>query len=152
MTGNGATQGGPAFSCRRCGRCCQGRGGVWLNGQGLTLAARHLGLEEAAAIDMYLRKDGRLWAVRTGTDGRCLLYAPGQSPEAGACAIQAVKPLACRAWPFYWTLLSDPDAFLEAKSLCLGLDDWDYKTFLDAFRKTGIAFPPKSLKKALLGP
>ncbi|MDR1111376.1 MAG: YkgJ family cysteine cluster protein [Deltaproteobacteria bacterium] len=147
MTENGGAVAGGAFVCRRCGQCCQGRGGVWL-GQGQILeAASLIGVGPGLLKTRYLWPEGRLWGVKSGQDGFCLFYDPRDK----ACLIHQAKPLACGAWPFYWTLFKNEGAFAEAQGTCPALAGWDYQSFLSAFGDLGRPMPPKSLKKALDG-
>jgi Fe-S-cluster containining protein len=93
-----------------------------------------------------LEADGRLWAVKTGPDGFCLFYDQGSK----ACRIHPVKPLSCRSWPYYRTILENPGCFSEAKEICEALSDWNHSAFLIAFRALNLPLPPRSLKKASL--
>jgi Fe-S-cluster containining protein len=140
------TNGKPAFICQRCGQCCLGHGGVWLNSGQVTNIASYLAVTQSHLIDTCLEFQGRLWTVKNGHDGFCIFF----DKEKKSCRIHRLKPLSCRYWPFYSFLLKNEGGFLEAQNICKALFDWDYPTFLAAFKALNIPDPPKSLKKASL--
>jgi Fe-S-cluster containining protein len=167
MTQNMATaKTSPVFVCQRCGQCCRGRGGIWLHPKRLQALATYLGLDLNTLIATYLEPDGSLEGIHqnllNGVAARETdwpLIQVGLAPEGycaffdqtrQACVIHPLKPLACRAWPFYWTLLNSQSGFLEAQNVCPALEAWDYPTFLAAFKATGQKWPSKNLKQAEL--
>ena len=105
------------FECRRCGRCCQGRGGVRLTEDESRAAALFLGLEKARFSRLYLEPGRRPRDIRTGPEGYCLFNQPD-----GQCLIHPVKPAVCGLWPFLPALLTRESAFQEAKAACPGLE------------------------------
>ncbi|MDR2387184.1 MAG: YkgJ family cysteine cluster protein [Deltaproteobacteria bacterium] len=156
----------PAFDCQRCGQCCQGRGGTWLNFPQVKVLADFLALEPDQLIKTYLEKDKparpiqekgpidqasreqtsreqALWTIGLGPEGFCLFFDLKEK----SCLIHPVKPLSCQSWPFYHWLVTSQAGFLEAQSHCPGLEKLDYQTFSRAFEATGLKRPPRSLKK-----
>ncbi|MDR2302336.1 MAG: YkgJ family cysteine cluster protein [Deltaproteobacteria bacterium] len=139
----------PAFKCLRCGQCCRGRGGTWLNYRQVRSLAEFLGEDLNRVIENYLEKDpsaaasppgkdesfeAGLWNVGVGPKGHCLFFDPG----ARSCLIHPVKPLSCQRWPYYRWPLTSRDGFLEAQSHCPGLAAFDFETFARAFKATGL--------------
>jgi Fe-S-cluster containining protein len=116
----------PLFQCARCGSCCIGKGGVWVNAQELERICDYLKVAEESLLAGYLEPKRNLHQVLTSSKGVCVFYTNG-------CSIHPVKPSMCRRWPFYQAVLASNWGFCEAKELCPGLADWDYPTFLAAF-------------------
>jgi Fe-S-cluster containining protein len=125
----------PVFVCRRCGDCCRGQGGVYLDQKGITQAAAIMSITEAELISGYLEPRADRLAVKIDSDGRCLFYS-------GGCLIHSVKPPMCRAWPFFRRPLSGPEGLQEAAAHCPGLSGWQYDSFLAAFNALGRPLPP----------
>jgi Fe-S-cluster containining protein len=130
------------FNCTKCGQCCYGRGGIWLNDFGRREAAEYLGLRELEFSQKYLTFDKGLWSVGTDAKGYCLLF------QKSGCLIHRVKPIMCRLWPFFYGPLNDEAVFLEVKDTCPGLSDWDWARFLRARPPQMMA--PKSFRAYLL--
>ncbi|MEW5849153.1 MAG: YkgJ family cysteine cluster protein [Myxococcota bacterium] len=107
--------GGLRFECTRCTHCCHGPGDV------------HFAPGEVARIAAYLKLDEAIFRAR---------YIP--SPKAdrmhirngdpcpflvgNACSIQEVKPVQCRAWPFFPEMLETRMHWLLAGQGCPGID------------------------------
>jgi Fe-S-cluster containining protein len=132
-----------AFVCRRCGNCCRGRGGIHLGEDGLFSLSLFLGLAVEDLKEVYLKSPAPgLYEVRSreAPGFPCLFL------EGGGCRIHPVKPLACRYWPFYRSLLQSEEAWREAGECCPGLSGADHSAFLAAFSALRLPFPPKSFK------
>ena len=105
----------PVFSCRQCGECCAGRGGILVTPQEVEALAAFLEVSPREFSSRYLETSplGPQIAV---ADARCVFL------EAGRCRVHPVKPRICREWPFLPALLKDPEEFAQAKGACPGLD------------------------------
>ncbi len=112
------SEGGAAavFSCRRCGDCCIGKGGIVLRGrdQKRLVAALRLSLAEFQA--RCTERQGDKIRLRSGPDGACVFYRPGSG-----CGVHQARPDICRAWPFFRGNLIDPYSFALAKEGCPGI-------------------------------
>jgi Fe-S-cluster containining protein len=86
------------YTCDRCTACCRWPGQVKVSAAEITRIAAYLGVEEEAFIQRHTRlraqRDGL--ALLDQADGSCAFL------EGGACAIHAVKPEQCRAFPNRW--------------------------------------------------
>lgn len=129
------------FSCRRCGACCKGQGGIYLRSDQVEAAARGLGLAPEEFRRRYTKAQHGLLALKTGPEGYCLL----REPESGACLIHEAKPAMCRAWPFFSGPLASPEGFTPVKNACPGIHPeatWeDFVAYHRAFIQTE---PPRS--------
>lgn len=88
----------PYYQCQRCGNCCRWPGFVKIDADEISAIAAHQGLGESDFIQrltrLRLQRDGL--ALIDKANGECVFF------EAGACAIQEVKPRQCRGFPNDW--------------------------------------------------
>ena len=104
-----------AFSCRMCGHCCQGQGGILLTDKDLLRLAAHLGLEPAEVLARYAEtRDGKV-GVKCGPDGCCVFYKDG-------CGVHPGRPDVCRAWPFFRGNLVDESSWRLIQDYCPGVN------------------------------
>ncbi|MDR1164570.1 MAG: YkgJ family cysteine cluster protein [Deltaproteobacteria bacterium] len=132
-----------AFVCQRCGSCCHGAGGVYLDRAGLERVAALLALSPEETARRFTRDEGGgIYAVLNSParGGPCLFW------EGGLCAIHEAKPPICAAWPYFWAVLASEEGFREAQSACPGLGRASYAAFKDSFARTGRPFPPRSFR------
>jgi Fe-S-cluster containining protein len=137
----------PSFVCLKCGECCLGRGGVYLDRLGVADAARHLGLGFKETELTFLERDSSgLYRVGAypGPAGSCLFL------KDGLCLIHPVKPPVCRAWPWFRALVTDSWAFREAQEACPGLARVNFDSFSSGYRKGLTPLPPRSYRAELL--
>lgn len=104
------------FSCQKCGKCCEGEGGIVLSPQDLVRLANFLGLAVETAKDRYATPGNGKLKIITGKDGHCIFFQMGKG-----CAIHPVKPAVCRAWPYFRGNLVDEESFMLAREFCPGI-------------------------------
>jgi Fe-S-cluster containining protein len=105
-----------AFACNRCGRCCTNREGrVRVAEEEVAGLAGALGLEPAAFARRYLRSSDGGLTLREDA-GRCSLLT-----DANECSAYAARPAQCREFPFWESILTDREAFAEARDRCPGV-------------------------------
>lgn len=104
-----------AFTCRRCGHCCQGEGGIVLSGRDIDRLAGHLGLSAAAMLARYGEYVAGKHRLTTGDDQACVFYDQG-------CSIHPARPDVCRAWPFFRGNIIDPESHAMAAEDCPGIN------------------------------
>lgn len=113
------------FTCRRCGHCCHGRGGIVLGPRDLPRLAAHLGLTPGECLARHTETMGGKPMLLCGDDGYCLFYREGKG-----CAVHEARPDVCRAWPYFRGNLVDPVSFDMAKADCPGIArDADHAAF-----------------------
>jgi len=118
------------FACTECGKCCQREGGgdVYMSRQEFTAAAAYLNM----TVDFFIRtysqhvlydknSSGEVSWIHfsskdSDNDDGCVFF----EPETKHCKIHAVKPVQCRTYPFYPSLLKSPEAW---DSECRRADD-----------------------------
>jgi len=104
----------PAFTCRQCGHCCHGRGGIVLTDHDIARLAGHVGLEPQAFLERYSEQMAGRTVLCTGDDDWCVFYDEG-------CSVHPVRPDICRAWPFFRGNLVDEDAWVMIQDYCPGV-------------------------------
>lgn len=116
------------FECRKCGICCEGRGGIILSPRDLTRLAAFLGEDEQTVVALYAEKSNGKLKIRCGDDGNCFFFRSGTG-----CSVHEGKPDICRAWPFFRGNLEDPASLAMAKEFCPGIDaDCSFEDFVRA--------------------
>ena len=103
------------FTCRRCGHCCQGAGGIVLAERDVERLCQHLKLDRDTLLSRYTETVGALPRLRCGEDGYCVFYKDG-------CAIHPGRPDVCRAWPFFRGNIIDPESLFLAREDCPGIN------------------------------
>ena len=121
----------PVFTCKMCGRCCHGEGGIVVSPKDLARITKALHLTAEEFIAKYGEyRLGKL-QIRTGEDGACIFFKDGQG-----CTVHAGKPDVCRAWPFFRGNIVDPDSLAMAKDYCPGIEpDCTHEAFAKEGRK-----------------
>lgn len=121
----------PVFSCRLCGECCRGVGGIVLRGRDQARLAEFLQLKHGEFMASYTVKRRDKTQLRTGSGGCCVFFDPQK-----LCTVHPARPDICRAWPFFRGNLVDPASLRFAKEACPGIDR--DVSFAD-FTRTGFA-------------
>lgn len=122
----------PAFICRMCGVCCEGRGGIVLSEKDLVRLADHMGnsVEDflAGAAEVMSGKP----VLKVGEDGFCLYYEQGLG-----CAVHEARPDVCRAWPYFTGNLDHESSWRMAAGDCRGINE---AAGHEAFAREGAAY------------
>lgn len=105
-----------SFSCRRCGKCCEGKGGIVVGPRDLPRLCAYFGLPAAEVLERYTENIGGKPVLKCGDDGFCLFFKAGTG-----CRIHPARPAVCRAWPFFRGNLVDRVSFDMAKDDCPGI-------------------------------
>lgn len=106
-----------SFSCRRCGHCCQGEGGIVMTSRDQERLARHLGLDVPALLAGFAESVQEKIRLRAGPDGFCVFFRQGQG-----CGVHAGRPDICRAWPYFRGNLLDALSWEMIQSDCPGVN------------------------------
>jgi Fe-S-cluster containining protein len=121
--------GGLRFSCTRCSSCCRHESGfVFLSKIDLALLAAECRIGYNGFVDTYCRWTpvfgGETYISRDGETERLSLR---EKPNFdcifwdGACTVYRARPLQCRAFPFWRSILSSEDAWNIAAAGCPGM-------------------------------
>ncbi len=131
------------FECQMCGHCCQGCGGIVINSPEQERIASFLHISTAELFSQYLEARNSKPCIKTCKDEFCIFFHSDKG-----CAIHAVKPDVCQAWPFFRGNLMDKLSFELAKEYCPGIKpDSTHKEFLrrgvNYLSKNGLAADPE---------
>lgn len=131
-----------SFSCRRCGHCCEGSGGIVMTLHDQERLARHLGLGLPAMLAACAESVGEKIRLRVGEDGFCLFFRQGTG-----CGVHPGRPDICRAWPYFRGNLVDETSWEMIQSDCPGVNrEAGHRLFvkdgLAYLREHGLAHEP----------
>ena len=104
-----------SFTCRRCGHCCQGQGGIVLTGRDVERLAGHLGLTPGAFRAAHTVDHAGKAQLKARQDGYCVFFDQG-------CVVHPARPDICRAWPYFRGNLLDASSWELSQDYCPGID------------------------------
>ena len=110
------------FACHRCGHCCSGaEGHVWVEDDEVAPMAARLAMDADAFAAAHLRTvpDPRTGALRrslTEDGGRCSLLG-----GTNHCRVYEDRPAHCASFPYWSSVLEDPQGFERARAVCPGI-------------------------------
>lgn len=106
------------FECQGCGRCCGGEPGeIWVTPAERAKIAAELGMDEASfRKECLTRIDGRC-SIREKENYDCL-FLDGETKR---CKIYKVRPLQCRMFPFWPSMLTDKRIWDYYAAFCPGM-------------------------------
>ena len=111
---------GLKFDCTECGKCCRVDGDVWLAPEESKNIMSHLGYSIDDFRKQYIRAevspdDGNAqesWMCLKRNEGACIFLNP-----LGQCSIYEVRPIQCRTYPFWPSLLESRETWEEESVL-----------------------------------
>jgi Fe-S-cluster containining protein len=103
------------FTCRQCGECCHGQGGILVTPEETERLAAFFQISREEFQRTYLVDSALGPQVATG-NGACVFFMDNR------CQVHPVKPRICREWPFLQALLKHADEFEAAKEACPGIE------------------------------
>lgn len=112
------------FDCKKCGHCCEGKGGIVLSQKDASRLCDFLGLSSSEFLNLYAVGHSGKKMLRT-VAGKCVFFKSGIG-----CAVHSSKPDICRAWPFFRGNLEDSISLAMAKEFCPGINrECDFAEF-----------------------
>lgn len=111
---------GLRFSCTRCSACCRYESGfVFLSKKDVLILAVTLQMEYNKVIETYCRwvpgtRGEERLSLKETTDYDCIFWQNG-------CSVYKGRPLQCRTFPFWPSILVSPDAWNRAAASCPGM-------------------------------
>lgn len=117
---------GLRFGCTMCGNCCSGPEGYVLvtEAECRALAAR-LGMDVEAfkSTHTHLMMHGRSLNERI-VDGAhdCMFLDRTTIPGKAICGVYEDRPLQCKTWPFWPSIVRERVTWERAKRICPGID------------------------------
>jgi Fe-S-cluster containining protein len=102
------------FECQKCGDCCKGYGGAFVNDHEAERISDYLGIDQDLFLSDYCDWSGRRPMIRTAESDYCIFWDE-------LCTIHEVKPRMCKIWPFIESILVDTSNWAVMKSMCPGI-------------------------------
>ncbi len=114
---------GLKFACTQCGNCCTGAPGyVYVDEDEIEKIAAFIGRPGKGLGREHLRKVGNDYSLTEDkTNGDCV-FLKRDAEGRRTCSIYPVRPLQCRTWPFWDTLLESPEEWDAAAHDCPGMN------------------------------
>ena len=123
---------GLRFSCIRCSACCRYESGfVFLSGKDAIRLAAALNMEYRAFTETFCRwvfsENGQeQLALKEKTNFDCIFWTSEQGKadfgHEGGCSVYEARPLQCRAFPFWPSIVSSGHSWKMTASECPGMD------------------------------
>ena len=116
------------FTCRSCGECCGGNGGIVLRARDSERLAAFFGFTVSEFHAKFADRVRGKFQLTCKQDGACVFYSEG-----ARCVVHPAKPDVCRTWPFFRGNLMDPVSLAMAGQGCSGIAEGvDFAAFSQA--------------------
>ncbi len=104
------------FTCSGCGACCSGEPGmVRITQEDAYLIAKDLTLSVPVFLERYCSIVGGDLCIKELENGDCIFLQDKQ------CQIYALRPLQCKTYPFWSSLVRNENMWNREKSSCPGI-------------------------------
>ncbi len=117
---------GLRFGCTMCGNCCSGpEGYVLVTDDEIAALARRLGMSVADFTKKHtnVTSEGRSLNEKRSPQGLdCEFLDRQKIPGKAVCGVYEDRPLQCRTWPFWPSVIKTRDTWERAKRTCPGID------------------------------
>ena len=116
---------GLRFSCARCSSCCRNESGfVYLSENDLSRLANNCGMDYTGFVETWCRwvplnRDRERLSLKEKSNFDCIFWNKG-------CTVYDARPLQCRTFPFWDSVVSSEQAWNEAALGCPGINNGDY--------------------------
>ena len=108
------------FACQPgCTACCEHPGFIYLAEEDIPRIAAYLSLTPVAFEKQYVYRTRNILRLRNARHARCHFL------DATGCRIHAVKPIQCRAFPFWPELIESVREWRKTASYCPGIGQGD---------------------------
>jgi len=121
------------FACKRCSACCRFDSGyVFLSEKDVSLLLAELNITQEKFIDLYCRwvpsENGKFeLSLMEKSNYDCIFWeaVPGTGiaeNSGGGCSVYRARPLQCRAFPFWSSIVCNKIAWEVTGRNCPGMD------------------------------
>ena len=120
---------GLCFACTRCSACCRFESGyVFLSGKDVSLLGEALSMAKKEFIETYCR-----WipsgngvyqlSLKEKSNYDCIFWMPDKDPSLkGGCSVYNSRPLQCRAFPFWSSVVCNKKSWEMTARDCPGIN------------------------------
>lgn len=106
---------GLSFECQCCGACCTGAPGtIYVGPDEIDAIAGYIGLDPSELERRYLYPYKGSFSIQEDREGNCLFFDTG-------CTIYPVRPVQCRAFPFWFANVRSEVRWREIARQCPGI-------------------------------
>jgi Fe-S-cluster containining protein len=113
--------GGLRFECTQCGLCCRGSGDVSVTDDDIGRLAKRLGMTDVAFRERHTRTGRRgQVTLRDAKNDDCTFFREGTG-----CTVYADRPVQCRTYPFWSSVLHDAETWRVEAGHCEGIGRGD---------------------------
>lgn len=102
------------FTCQKCGDCCKGYGGTYVNESDIESIADYIHMNPEGFVKTYCKTTKNMPVLAQRKDDYCIFWDE-------QCTIHPVKPRMCRSWPFIKSVLIDINNWYIMAALCPGM-------------------------------
>jgi len=119
---------GLCFSCTRCSACCRHESGfVFLSGKDAVMLIAALKMEYRKFIHAYCRwvpsvNGTEQLSLKEKSNFDCIFWAFSEAAQTGGCSVYEARPLQCRAFPFWPSIVGDKSSWKSAAGECPGMN------------------------------
>jgi len=116
------------FSCIRCSSCCRHESGyVYLSKNDVSRLISHLKIESKAFIKSFCRwipsmNEIEQLSLKEKRNLDCIFWAGSSENFDGGCSVYEARPLQCRSFPFWQSVLYDKNSWKATARECPGMD------------------------------
>jgi len=114
---------GLRFACIGCGRCCRGEpGAIFFTPDEEQALSRRLGLETGEFRNRYVTYRWEAPSLKEKRGGECIFH----DEKTNLCLVYEDRPMQCRLFPFWPSLLESREAWDRAALSCPGMNEGEY--------------------------
>lgn len=123
---NPSGEAGLRFACTMCGNCCSGPAGyVLVNDDEIAALATRFNITPSEFIEKYthITREGRSLNEKQSAAGLdCVFLDRETMPGKAICGVYEDRPVQCRTWPFWPSVIKSKSSWQAAKRTCPGMD------------------------------
>lgn len=110
---------GLRFECRQCGACCGGEpGAIWVTADETRAIAEFLSVDDSELRQKYLTRNMGRNSIKEQKNYDCVFL----KRNLGLCGIYKARPLQCRLFPFWPSILGDKNIWNYYAAKCSGMN------------------------------
>lgn len=113
-----------SFSCKMCGHCCHGSGGIIVGTKDLSRLLEYFKMDKESFLNKYTENFNNKPCLIVNEEKYCYFFEKDKG-----CVIHEARPDVCRAWPYFRGNLVDEISLEMAKTDCAGIKNVSHPVF-----------------------
>ncbi|MDR0399776.1 MAG: YkgJ family cysteine cluster protein [Treponema sp.] len=134
--------GGLRFTCKRCSSCCRYESGyVFLSREDLAVLAADQGMGQKEFMKTWCRwvsfdQETEYLSLKEKANYDCIFWRDG-------CLVYPNRPLQCRTFPFWDSIVSSPELWEKNRLECPGMGEGELHSMarIESYRQARLAQP-----------